>query len=368
MVKRFFSSKPILKRYYFGNGEIKIEQINNYFYDNSVRREWYENGTIKSIQLFGSDSLRDQKVTFYKNGNVESLSEYFNEMSDGISIKYFETGQIKEKGMYGVGRKYGEWSYFHKNSNLILTGNYHQNNPVGTWYINDTTGTLIAQLQYELTKTYGIEYNNNGKKISQGELENKSSNIAINLLEYDNSIMALTKQLNNANIFETLGFYKYGKWKYWNDSGFLSSILKYSDGQLNGSSVYFDNDGIARDTISYYKGVDESKIRNVSPYSLYTFPSLYEGDIVEITGPVQEYKETIYGKPFITVGRWERIIMPYVGSRGNGRTIGPTCYFGESDKNILKKLRRNSNVTIRGECSVGLLGLVTLKGCVLIDY
>jgi len=368
MIKRFFSSKPILQREYFQNGVLKFERIINYFSENSAIREWHPDGFIKSIQLFGDDSLRNQKITFYNNGNVESVSEYYKDESDGISIKYYESGRLKEKGGFSNGEKNGEWSYFHNNNNLFLIGNYLQNKPVGTWIINDSTGALRANLQYKLSTVYGIEFNNNGQNISQGELENKSTNIAINLLEYDNSFKALSKQLNKANIFETLGFYKYGKWKYWDDSGMLTSILNYSDGQLNGTAVYFGNDGLASDTISYYKGIDEKKIRSVSPYWLYSYPSLYEGDIVEITGPVQEYKETIYGKPFITVGKWERIIMPYVGSRGNGRTIGPTCYFGESNKNILQNLRRNAKVTIRGKCSVGLMGLVTLQECVLIDY
>ncbi len=188
--------------YYYKNG--KIKKAIDYQYD--VRHglfTYYDSVSGNKISLgWNKNGKRDSVFTsYYLNGKVRVIDNYKDGVLDGKFTRYDDSlGKVLEEGMYYKGKLYGTWKEYYYATDILKEQ---------TDYRNDIGNAVVFD---RIT----------GKKIAEG-------------------------QYNQSD--------KTGEWKYYNiNTGKLVSIENYKEGELNGESIIFDDNGNKKIIASYING------------------------------------------------------------------------------------------------------------------
>ncbi len=79
----------------------------------------------------------------------------------------------------------------------------------------------------------------------------------------------------------------------------------------------------------------------------------YEGNILEVTGTIDEIGKDITDSMYVTLETGEMMFFVQ-------------CFFADARQDELSGLGKGQNVTVRGKCD-GAMGNIFLRGCVLAD-
>jgi|WetSurMetagenome_2_1015567.scaffolds.fasta_scaffold28941_2 uncharacterized protein len=225
---------------YFENGKIKEVILYKGNKRNGYSKEFNEAGLLITLMNYKNGFLiereklnrKDEKglkqgiwCEYFSNGNIKSEANYLDDDLNGSVKEYDENGNLKfilqyAKGIILENRDTASLGIEIKNNydaegNIIYSGSYRKDVPVGIHRIFDKTGKV----------TNGFLYDNNGSKIGEGIITNEGK--------------------------------KEGDWKYFYDDGTLSSLGKYTNNLAVGNWKYFYKDGKTEQTGSYKQGKTE---------------------------------------------------------------------------------------------------------------
>lgn len=232
------------RRVYNSNSPISIDRIGGY----AERYEYLEDLKRRKTWTY-SDSLGKllKQESFieidYESENYESISyrdgHYLNKTDSG-SNEYYPLAE----GNYSRGARIGEWKFYNIKGDLIRYENYPDSVKESSQFqIYDDDGKIkLSGLLIE-AKRYGVWkyfnkgnmycqeiYSNNGEKISQIYNYNSSRG-----LEYTPFVKSK----------------KHGQKISYFTNGTIRSIENYANGNLNGLSIFFSEDGTIEKELNY---------------------------------------------------------------------------------------------------------------------
>lgn len=96
--------------------------------------------TLNNSKFTGTCNTYDQK------NNIISTQTYLEGLDHGEWIFYFTDGQIKTQGKLELGKKIGEWKYFHENGNLKQIAYYDESGlKTGKWSFFNEEEILLQE-------------------------------------------------------------------------------------------------------------------------------------------------------------------------------------------------------------------------------
>ena len=84
-----------LAKYYYKNGNLKVETYYDSGLKNGWHRRYYEDGKIKSKISFKKGLLEGASQWYFPNGKVSEEANWINNKPFGNSIFYYENGSVK---------------------------------------------------------------------------------------------------------------------------------------------------------------------------------------------------------------------------------------------------------------------------------
>jgi antitoxin component YwqK of YwqJK toxin-antitoxin module len=279
-----------LSMYYFSNGLIREEVLFTGQKRHGISREYNEEGVLITIQRFNNGVLVERErinrtdagdlkqgvwKTFYSNGRIKSESNYRDDLMEGPFKEYDENGNLQVILQYAKGILLEKVDtaemdieirdQMDAEGNIIYSGSYRENIPVGIHRMFEKGGSVIN----------AYLYNDEGIKIGEGiiTLEGRREGDWQYFFS-DGSVRARGKFVNNLelgtwNYFyrngrnEQTGPFKNGKingsWKWFYESGELKREEEYFEGKEEGVSVEYDTLGEIITSGSYFDGLKEGE-------------------------------------------------------------------------------------------------------------
>lgn len=169
-----------------------VREQGEYANDKKVGSWLYQDGNRRRIEHYDNEGRLqgDLKETLLISDQVVRLEHYQQGKLEGAFEQYNEQGQLQGKGHYLNGARHGQWQYQQPDEERVMLwqGEYRQGTKIGVWQALSANGYELGREQYDA----------NG--LAQGS------------------------------------FY------YFEESGLLTKVARYQDGQQHG------------DTVSYFSG------------------------------------------------------------------------------------------------------------------
>lgn len=267
----------------------KPTTVTCYYYDNHLPQamgpedakgndigEWTiyheNNGTVKAKGSFGNDGKRTGTWHwYYNNGRDRETTGYVEGNRSGASETWYENGSIKGKYTYKDDKLDGEvWEY--NNSGMITSHGYYK----------DGTPTGIFTMYYaDGRKNFVVNYGPLGLDSVQREFYADGRNELYTMYKDGKKNGLLIEYWPSGKIKDS-GEYSdgnaTGKWNFYYENGALQKVLTYKDnlpigtgtiyypngkieevtpynddGQINGTDITYDDDGIKYGELDYKK-------------------------------------------------------------------------------------------------------------------
>jgi uncharacterized protein len=276
--------------YFYSNGRIKEEVQFSENKKNGIVREYDEAGTLITLQRFNNGVLVERErlnrtdskglkqgvwKTYYGNGRVRTEANYKDDTMEGAYKEYDENGNIQllleyAKGVLVQKADTAELEIEIRNQldedgNVVYSGSYRKNIPVGIHRVFDKTGAVIN----------AYLYNDTGVKLGEGIITNEGKKEGDwQYFNSDGTIRAKGRFVNNLeqgnwNYYftngktEQAGVFKNGKvnglWKWYYPNGELKREEEYFEGKEEGISVEYDTLGSIITSGSYFDGMKEGE-------------------------------------------------------------------------------------------------------------
>ncbi len=256
--------KEGLSYHYYEDG--KIRKVSNYI-NNSLNGDTYEfnmdemvveiiiykNGVVierEKINRFDADNMRDGMwKEFYDNLSVRREINYRHGLKNGMYKEYDGKGNLNLVLKYNddliaedtdlEGDSISLRNEYDENGNLIFSGTYRNELPVGIHRFFDREGKVINS----------HIYNEKGLKISEGIVSQGGSREGPWKLLYESG--NLRAEGNYTNNYEN------GPWKYYYEEGKIEQEGVYKNGRYNGKWIWYFDNGLVRKEEEYYEGKEE---------------------------------------------------------------------------------------------------------------
>jgi uncharacterized protein len=276
--------------YFFMNGKLKEEAQFSGNKRHGITREYDEDGTLITLQRFNNGILVERErlnrtdskglkqgvwKTYYGNGRVRTEANYRDDTMEGVYKEYDENGNIQLLLEYANGVLVQKTdtaeleieirNQVDEDGNVVYSGSYRKNIPVGIHRVFDKTGAVIN----------AYLYNDSGVKLGEGIITNEGKKEGDwQYFNNDGTLRAKGKFVNNLeqgnwNYYfvngktEQAGAYKNGKvnglWKWYYPDGKLKSEEEYFEGKEEGISVEYDTLGSIITSGSYFDGMKEGE-------------------------------------------------------------------------------------------------------------
>ena len=250
--------------YYFTNGQIKEEVLFANNKRHGVSKEYNEGGTLITIQRFNNGTLVERErlnridaqglkqgvwKTFYPNGRIKSEINYKDDLITGAYKEYDENGNVSMLLQYAKGVLIEEQdtaameieirNQVDADGNLVYSGSYKENIPVGIHRMFDKNGAVINAFLYhdDGTKLGEGIITNDGKKEGDWKYFNR-----------DGSIRAQGKFVNNL---------EQGTWTYFFPHGKTEQSGIFKNGKTNGLWKWYYEDGNMKREEEFFEGKEE---------------------------------------------------------------------------------------------------------------
>lgn len=213
-------------KYFWPNGNLHIEvtYVNNKktgflkMYDvdgNFLSVEKYENDQV--VTDAKETKVLEKKVAYHSNGQPSIIATYYKGVPEGFRREFdeegnvikgygYENGWLRYEGIIDMnGKRQGLWKEYYQTGELRSKGKYVNSNPVGEWkfYFQDKSIEIIGN------------YDNKGRKS--------------------------------------------GEWIWFYITGDTMMIENYTDGELDGEFIEFDEDGRIVSQGTFVEGSEEGK-------------------------------------------------------------------------------------------------------------
>jgi antitoxin component YwqK of YwqJK toxin-antitoxin module len=228
--------------------------------------EYDEEGEIITFQKFSNGVLTErQKINrnddrnvkqglwqeYYDNGQVKKEMYYKDGILDGPYKEYTETGNLIVRLNYKIGIIVEETdsasfdvdvrSEYDDAGNLIFTGTYRMDIPVGIHRYFDSQGNV----------TNAIIYNEKGTVTGKGIITKEGKKEGEWNFFYENgSVRAKGSYSNNLES---------GKWSYYTTGGKVEQTGSYKAGKYDGLWVWYYKDGSMKREEEFYNGKEEGE-------------------------------------------------------------------------------------------------------------
>lgn len=186
-------------------------------------------------------------------------------VKDGKAIEFYSDGKISIEANYSMGKLHGSYKNFDKSGELIVSGELNSGYPVGVWmYHYDEKWNKVkskSEASFFRKIDYGTgsspwkttDYYISGEKQFEGTLLNDTPEDLLTgkaLFYYKNGKIEKEETYDNQGNLtgKSLAYYPSGK---------FAQELNYSQNQLSGAYVHYDQDGQVIATGSYK---DDNKI------------------------------------------------------------------------------------------------------------
>ena len=186
--------------------------------------EWkyfYPSGSVRTVGSFSNGKKVGDWKFYYENGKVEQTGKFDNNLIIGKWLWYYPSGVVLREEYYRKGKLDGHYTENDSLGNVVLEGDYADGLKQGKWFrfINDhkEEGEYIDDERNGLW----VFTHSNGNKMFEGKFE--------------------------------LGV-PVGKHEHFYSNGKLEMKGAYEGGELDGDWMYFDDDGIYINTITYQSG------------------------------------------------------------------------------------------------------------------
>ena len=258
--------KEGISRYYYDKGNLKEEV----FFSNNKRhgsaKEYDEKGLLITLQTFNKGILTERERinrkdkdglkqgvwrTYYENNKIKSELYYKDDVLNGPYKEYDENGLLLTVLNYSNGKVLESndtadldveiRNEYDESGNLIYSGSYHDNIPIGIHRIYDETGKV---------KTAKL-YNDFGNLIGEGIITNEGMKEGEwNDYYIDGTLKAKGNYLSNLRT---------GKWGFYYKNGSVEQRGSYKNGKEEGLwEWYYENESIKRQE-EYYNGKEEGE-------------------------------------------------------------------------------------------------------------
>lgn len=333
--------------YYYNSSKLKstIEYEDNK--KHGVAIEYDEKGTIISILRYSKGTLVERekinrvddkglrqgtwkefnnsilrKEINYKNGKLDGLYKEYDINGNLTLILKYKEGKITEEDNTGD-ENIDLRNEYDENNNIIFSGAYRKEKPIGIHRKYDVKGKIINS----------FIYNDNGIKISEGIVDKEGRKAGTWKNYY------VTGEIKSTGNYENN--VKEGKWTYLFKDGKIEQSGEYRNGQPNGLWIWYYSDGAIEREEEFYKGKEEG------PFAEYDesgeiitkgeyFDGEKEGEWYYKVGDHSEIGSYIIG---LKDGKWKHFYnsgeLKYEGNYIQGNPDGKHKYFYSN--NVLKE-------------------------------
>ncbi|MDX9946038.1 MAG: hypothetical protein RBS38_01650 [Bacteroidales bacterium] len=219
--------------------------------DKNGEWKYYWDGTALSATGVYNNGKKEGKWTsFYDNGNIQYTGIYSDGKKEGEWKGWHYDGSLRSIESYVNGLLHGECSYYDGERWSLATGEYSAGNRSGEWSLWSKDSLLMQRAHYDglpdqsdpkhPALTYGMSGNYCGLEEVKYEVEYMFRN---NNLPSANRHGLWEVYHHNGKLKERGGYShdKYsGRWDKYDDTGELTSIFHYRDGQKDGEFVEFN--------------------------------------------------------------------------------------------------------------------------------
>ncbi len=236
---------------------------------NGVAKGYKATGLLSYIATY-KDDMQDGPETFYQpNGKIQSESNYAADKADGPYKKYDEDGVLIMQGTYSQDKADGPWKEWYSSSKLKNEYTYQNGNLEGVYTEYFENGRIKSQTTYTKGKQEGKEqfYDEDGKLYCETESENNRLRELKYFDKAGNEISNTTTRhgAGTLTFFDVYGnktsegyYNKDGQengvtTSYFND-GKISSTANYINGELNGDKTVYYHNGVINDKLNYKNG------------------------------------------------------------------------------------------------------------------
>ncbi|MDH5609782.1 MAG: tetratricopeptide repeat protein, partial [Cyclobacteriaceae bacterium] len=265
--------------YYYANGI--TSQVEYYEEDGSIHKPmeyYFEDGTLSNLLRYRQDTVDGYLDYYYACGTLKEQFPYTKGEKTGTGHYYFETGELQSDYQLTDGKLDGTYVTYFRNGKIKNTYLYDAGTVNGTYTSYYTNGQLEETGEYadDLMVGNWVGYYDNGTKKYEGSFEDGN---------------------------------RVGIWAYFFADGTRQMTEEYgNNGELEGPSEFFDEDGIRNsryiyraDTLVEYVFFDKKGTilaQEANPSGNMAFKSYYPtGELREsgqltagkLSGPVKRY-------------------------------------------------------------------------------
>jgi antitoxin component YwqK of YwqJK toxin-antitoxin module len=227
---------------YYSNGQKKIEAVMKADKLNGPYKYYYQNGQLQSEANYKDGNLDGKLKNYHQNGQVSYEATYKDGKPTGEAVSYYKNGKPEERKMYKDGKLEGEYITYNDEGVVISQTTYVDDKAVGIAKYYDSDAKLYSTFEYDKNILKVARYfDKQGKQISSSVRKNKN----IDLTVYSPQSYKVSNTLYND------AGYKTDKNTFYYSSSKIKEINDYKDGELNGKSIGYYENGNLRYDISY---------------------------------------------------------------------------------------------------------------------
>ena len=227
---RVFNNDSIIQTLYKYHNDFLIDRE----FINQLDAQGKKQGLWK--ELWDNDNIRTEAN--YRNGLLHGFVRSYSERGELLSTRYYENGEVVIR-QDTVDIRMDIRNEFDEQGNLIASGGYRDNKPVGT-HRRYTDQRSVVEIK---------EYSDQGKVISEGITDEKGSKN-----EYWKFYYSDGQVRSEGNFNDNL---RHGVWKFYYPDGKLEQSGTYRNGEEDGLWTWYYPDGSIRREENYYRGRED---------------------------------------------------------------------------------------------------------------
>ena len=271
------------------------------------------------------NKVKEGKVTTFSNG-LKYVTNYKNGIKYGESITYLDNGSVYEKGNYVDGKQIGEWTTYNKGK-------------VSRKYFYK-----IGEGNYDVIYCdYPEEFKDGMSYVEKGSYTNGKEDGYFIEIEKIERVYWLDSKRNQGGDKKKIGKgiyidgYKEGNWIYYNENGVLIEQISYIHGVRDGREKIIDTDIEYANSNNHFNNFRKGNLENIS---------LKDSIDEKKTGKWQfnynnGFKLIINFNEGIKFGDWigynENDAIIEKGHYINGKMFGEWIYYNDERTNMLEK-------------------------------
>jgi uncharacterized protein len=282
---------------------------------------FFSNGKVSSVEEYKEGVKNGQSTDYYLNGRKKAESTLKNGKPEGYTVNYYANGNIQAEGWMSDGEAIGYWNYYDYSGKLsdrryfvdgVINGyqtEYYPNGKVAyekKYYHDvleelrqfDTTGKLLiydsfpqftgkARLLYPDGHKFQ-EYNYVNGNIDGPFIQyHPDGSIAVSRYYKFGMLDSNTVEYDYPQVKKFDGYYKAGKrsglWRYYNGKQQIETTEMYSEGELNGSRLFYATENNLTGKIPFRHDKRNGESYNKDPDGSLSYTVLYDD------GKIEEY-------------------------------------------------------------------------------